>query len=109
MGKVSEYMKFYESVPKYRLLAVEKWAKSIKFDVLDVKYLKNAQNDSTNDKNDSKNDKNVNFIVFLENLDLDLHFDIGFGGIRQLEQFVCNFEICSWNHEFSSILLLWQK
>ena len=43
----------------------------------------------------SKNDKNVNFKFFLENLDLDLHFDIGFDGIRQLEQFLYNFEICS--------------
>ena len=46
-------------------------------------------------KNDSKNYKNVNFIIFLENLDLDLHFDTGFDGIRQLERFLDNFEICS--------------
>ena len=42
----SENMKFYERVPKYRLLAVEKWAKSIKIDVLDVPDLQSAQNDS---------------------------------------------------------------
>ena len=46
-----------------------------------MKYLKNAQNES-------KNDKNVNFIFFPENSDLDLHFDIGFDGIRHLEQFL---------------------
>ncbi len=52
-----------------------------------MKYLQNAQNDS-------RNDKNMNFIIFLENLDLDLHFDTGFDGIRQLEQFLYDFEIC---------------
>ena len=46
-------------------------------------------------QNDSKIDKNVNFIIFPENSNLDLHFDIGFDGIRQLEQFLYNLEICS--------------
>ena len=50
--------------------------------------------DLQNAQNDSKNDKNVNFKFFPGNLNLDLHFDIGFDRIRQLEQFLCNFEIC---------------
>ena len=51
------------------------------FDVSDIPDLLRAQNDS-------KSDKNANFKIFLENSDLDLHFDIGFDGIRHLEQFV---------------------
>ncbi len=92
-------MKFYQNVPKYRLLAVEKWAKSIKIDVFGMADLQSAQNSS-------KNDKNVIFIFFPKNSNPDLHFDIGFDGIRQLEQFLYNFEICFQNRWFSSILLL---
>ena len=46
-------------------------------------------------QNDSRNDKIMNFKFFLQNSDLDLHFDTGFDGIRQLERFLDNFEICS--------------
>ena len=52
-----------------------------------MKYLQNAQYDS-------RNDKNLNFIIFLENLDQGLHFDIDFDEIHQLEQFLYDFEIC---------------
>ena len=38
-----------------------------------------------NAQNDSKNDKNVNFIIFPENSNPDLYFDIGFDSIRQLQ------------------------
>ncbi len=83
----SENMKLENFHFYYLSIHAEKWAKSWFFDVLDMKYLQNAQNDS-------KNDKNMNFIIFLENFDLDLHFDIGFDGIRHLEQFLYYFEIC---------------
>ena len=55
------------------------------------------------------NDENVNFNFFLENLNLELHFDTGFDGIRQLAQFLQHFEIFIQNHEFSRIFLLRQK
>ena len=44
--------------------------------------------DLQNAQNDSKSDKNVNFIFFLENSNLDLHFDTGFDEIRSLARFL---------------------
>ena len=67
----SENMKFENFHFYYLSIHAEKWAKSWFFDVLDMKYLQNAQNDS-------RYHKNMNFIIFFENLDLDLHFDTGF-------------------------------
>ena len=81
-------LEFPENIPKYTFYCLEKCPKTTKIEVLDMPDLQSAQNDS-------KNDKNANFIIFPANSNLDLHFDIGFDGIRELEQFLCNFEICS--------------
>ena len=40
------------------------------------------------DQNDSKYDENLNFAIFPENSNPELHFGTGFDGIRQLEQFL---------------------
>ena len=77
----SENMKFEHFYFYYLAIHAEKWTKSYIFEVLDMKYLQSAQNDSLNDKI-------MTFKNFLENLSLDLHFDIGFDGIRYLEQFL---------------------
>ena len=77
----SENIKFENFHFYYLSIHSEKWAKSCFFDVSDIPDLLRAQNDSIYDKN-------MNFIFFLENSDLDLHFDIGFDGIRHLEQFL---------------------
>ena len=53
-----------------------------------MKYLQSAQNDS-------EYDKNLNFKIFPENSNPELHFGTGFDEIRQLEQFLCLFKICS--------------
>ena len=53
-----------------------------------MKYLQSTQNDS-------KYDENLNFKIFPKNSNPELHFGTGFDGIRQLEQFLCYFEICS--------------
>ena len=47
-----------------------------------MKYLSSAQNDS-------KYDENLNFGIFPENSNLELHFGTGFDEIRQLEEFLC--------------------
>ena len=64
-----------------------------------MKYLQSAQNDS-------KNDENLNFKIFPENSNPELHISTGFDGIRQFEQFLCLFEIYFRNREFSMNLLL---
>ena len=103
LEKFFENMQFDENNFYYLVIHTEKLAKSWFFEVLDMLDLQSAQNDS-------KSDKNVNFKVLLENSNLNLHFDIGFGGIRSLEQFLYDFEIWSWNHDFSIILRVrWKK
>ena len=51
-------------------------------------------------QNDSKNNENLNFKIFPENSNPELHFGTGFDGIRQLEQFLCLFEVASKIEDF---------